>query len=153
MGEWSEDIITVECAGSLDGLFRERVRRTPDAPAYRSYDRASAGWRDASWREVAAQVARWQQALRAEGLPAGARVAVLLRNSLEWVVFDQAALAAGLVVVPLYTDDRPDNLSYVLQDSATSLVLLQDIGHWRRLGSALAELPDLKRIVVLGASA
>ncbi|HKJ08702.1 MAG TPA: long-chain fatty acid--CoA ligase [Gammaproteobacteria bacterium] len=151
MGEWSEDIITVEGAGTLDGLFRERVRRSPDAPAYRSYDAVSGAWRDSSWREVAEQVARWQAALLAEGLPPGARVAVLLRNSLEWVLFDQAALAAALVVVPLYTEDRPDNVRHILQDSAASLVLLQDMGHWRRVQAAFADLPALKRIVVLGA--
>ena len=30
-------------------------------------------------------------------------------------MFDQAALSLGLVTVPLYTDDRPDNIAYILK--------------------------------------
>ena len=37
----------------------------------------------------------------------------MLRNSPEWVTFDQAALGLGLVVVPLYTQDRADNVAYI----------------------------------------
>ncbi|HKK14340.1 MAG TPA: AMP-binding protein, partial [Gammaproteobacteria bacterium] len=149
MGEWSEDIITVEGAGTLDGLFRERVRRTPDAVAYRHFDRTAGQWRDTTWRALAARVERWRAALAGEGLPGGARVAVSLRNGVDWVSFDQAALAAGLVVVPLYTDDRPDNVAYCLRDSAASVLLLQDAAHWRRLRPALDALADLGRILLL----
>ena len=35
------DIIPVEVAGTLDDLFRERVRRSPEGVAYRDYDRSS----------------------------------------------------------------------------------------------------------------
>jgi long-chain acyl-CoA synthetase len=65
-------------------------------------------------------VARWRDALRAEGLKSGDRVAILLRNCPEWVIFDQAALSLGMVTVPLYTDDRADNAAYILQDAASS---------------------------------
>lgn len=35
----------------------------------------------------------------------------MARNSLHWVVFDQAAPGLDLVVVPLYTVDRPENIA------------------------------------------
>ena len=35
MTQWTEDIISAEIAGTLDGLLYQRVRRTPDAVAYR----------------------------------------------------------------------------------------------------------------------
>jgi long-chain acyl-CoA synthetase len=43
-------------------------------------------------------------------LDPGDRVAILLANAVEWVCFEQAALALGLVVVPLYPWDSPENL-------------------------------------------
>jgi long-chain acyl-CoA synthetase len=149
MTEWSEDIIPAEQAGTLDGLFFERVRRTPEGVAYRSYDTGAGDWLETRWREMAEEVSRWEQAIEGEGLKAGERVAVLLRNGEEWVAFDQAALAAGLVVVPLYTDDRPDNIAYILKDSATRVLLIQDIGRWRRLAPALKGNDHLKRVLVL----
>jgi len=114
MQDLQEDLINVETAVTLDGLFHERVRRSPEATAYRYFDKASRGWRDCSWRETAARAARWQVAIAADGLEAGERVAIQLRNSIDWVCFDQAALAEGLVTVPLYTEDRPDNTTRFL---------------------------------------
>ena len=79
-------------------------------------------------------------------------MAVHLRNSKEWVYFDQAALACGLVIVPLYTDDRPDNIAYILSDSAVKLLLVNDAGVWKRLAPALAGQEDLQRVLILNPS-
>ena len=149
MTDWQEDLITVEAAGTLDGLFAERVHRSPDALAYRNFDKTGNCWRDFSWRDVAGHVARWQAALAEEGFESGERVAIRLRNSLEWVCFDQAALAEGLVTVPLYTDDRPDNIAYILDDAAVSLLLLQSLPQWQKLKTALAGNTTLQRVLIL----
>ena len=149
MALMTEDIISTENAGTLDGLLYQRMQRTPDITAYRSFDAEARVWRDTSWGEVGAEVARWREALAAEDVLPGDRVAVHLRNSKEWVFFDQAALACGLVTVPLYTDDRPDNVAYIMTDSAVKVLLVQDIGHWKRLAPALAGQEDLKRVLIL----
>jgi long-chain acyl-CoA synthetase len=148
MAQWTQDSIPLEAAATLDGLFRERVRRTPQAVAYRSFDKAGNAWLDFTWAHMAEQVARWQAAFARENLQAGDRVAVLLRNSPQWVGFDQAALASGLVVVPLYTDDRPDNVAYILEDCAARLLLVQDFAHWKRLQASVLALPGLQRVLI-----
>jgi len=147
--QWNEDLISVESARTLDGLLVQRIKRSPDGLAYRSYDRASSSWVDLTWNDVGRQVVRWQDALAEEDLQPGDRVAVLLRNCPEWVYFDQASLGLGLVVVPLYTDDRADNVAYILADAAVKLLLVQDSGRWRRLAPALKEHKHLHRVVVL----
>jgi long-chain acyl-CoA synthetase len=150
MALMTEDIITTEQAGTLDGLLYQRIQRTPDTMAYRSFDPEARIWRDTSWCEVGSQVARWRAALATEeGLLPGDRVAVHLRNSKEWVFFDQAALGCGLVTVPLYTDDRPDTVAYIMTDSAVKVLLVQDVGHWKRLAPALAGQEDLQRVLIL----
>ncbi|MCU7922912.1 MAG: long-chain fatty acid--CoA ligase [Candidatus Thiodiazotropha sp. (ex Dulcina madagascariensis)] len=147
--KWSEDLIPLERAGTLDGLFFQRVRRTPDALAYRHYHRLDKQWHELTWADMERQVSRWRQALSGEDLEPGDRVAILLRNSPEWVMFDQAALSLGLVVVPLYTDDRADAIAYILRDAAVKLLLVQDTGRWNRMAEAVEELPQLQRVVVL----
>ena len=148
----TEDIISTEIAGTLDGLMVERVRRTPDITAYRSFDADTKTWRDTSWGDVGQEISRWHAAMEAEQLLPGDRVAVHLHNSKEWVYFDQAALACGLVIVPLYTDDRPDNIAYILSDSAVKLLLVRDAAIWKRLAPALTGLEDLQRVLILHAS-
>jgi long-chain acyl-CoA synthetase len=150
VGQWNEDLISVEQARTLDGLFYQRVKRTPNGIAYRNFDRDKKQWYELTWRDMERQVARWRQALASEGLQTGDRVAILLRNSPEWVMFDQAALSLGLAVVPLYTDDRADAIAYILKDAAVKLLLVQDTGRWKRMRGALQELPALQRVVVLG---
>jgi len=149
MSELQEDLINVETAGTLDGLFFERVRRTPEATAYRYFDKAARDWRDISWREMANRVARWRAAIAAEGLEAGERAAIQLRNGISWVCFDQAVLAEGLVSVPLYTEDRPDNIAYILRDAAVRLLLVQSLGQWQKLEPALRDNEILARVLIM----
>ena len=111
--------------GTLCGLFRARVAATPDQVAYRQFDETRDTWVSFTWAQVAAEVARWQAALVKEGLVPGDRVAVMLKNSVEWVIFDQAALALGLVTVPLYLDDRPESAAYILNHSGARLLLVE----------------------------
>ena len=145
---WTKDTISEAQAQTLYGLFCERVRRTPEDLAYQQFDRCTGLWQRFTWRALAAQVARWQEALVREGLQSGERVAVSLRNGVDWVAFDQAALGLGLVVVPLYADDRPDNVAYILEDVGASLLLVQDGLRWRRLEQACYDVSAVRRVVV-----
>jgi len=119
-------MISLHEARTLDGLFRARVRRTPEAEAYRFYSKRSKQWQTMSWQQMATEVERWQAALDEEGLEPGERVAVMMDNCIYWLILDQAALALGLVLVPLYANDRPENLAYVLEDSGAKLLLIKE---------------------------
>lgn len=143
------DLIPSDLAVTLDGLFQERVRRSPDKTAYRYFDDHLCEWRELSWREMEQDIARWQAAMLHEGLQAGDRVAIMLKNSPQWVVFDQAALGLGLVTVPLYVADRPENVAHVLEDSGAKLLLIDNATHWHPLHEACTGLHTLQRIVTL----
>src|SRR5512139_607593 len=135
--------------GTLCGLFQARVAATPNQVAYRQFDEARNTWASFSWAQVAAEVARWQAALVKEGLAPGDRVAVMLRNRVEWVIFDQAALALGLVTVPLYPDDRPDNTAYILDHADAKLLLVEGRLQLKKLAEIAGSAHTLQRIVSL----
>jgi len=145
------DIIDPDTAGTLDGLFRARVAQTPDAVAYRHYDHAAGMWTDSTWGEIAAQVTRWQAGLRREPLHTGDRVAVMMANRPEWVIFEQAALGLGLVVVPLYCNDRADNVAYILENADVKLLLVEGAEQWERLKDARNTITATTRVVSLDA--
>ncbi len=145
----SEGFIRCAEAGTLSGLLVERLRRSPHGEAYRAYDKGNKAWYSLSWSQFSQQVARWQAALSKLGLKAGDRVALSLHNGPQWACFDQAALGLGLVVVPLYTDDRAENVAYILEQTASKLLLLHDEARWRRIAHALAEHDQLQHIVLL----
>ncbi|MFZ2541664.1 MAG: long-chain fatty acid--CoA ligase [Gallionella sp.] len=157
------DVISPEQAGTLHGLFVERVRRSPDKIAYRyfSSDITPASghesslklrfqqnaWRDITWREMQGEVARWQAAFAGLGLQRGDRVAIMLRNSPQWVMIDQAAMSLGLVVVPLYTVDRPDNIAYIIKDADVKVLLFENVEQWQALCTVRDQLGGVLRFV------
>ncbi len=144
--------LTPEKAGTLSGLFCERVAATPDKVAYRQFDAVTESWVATTWRQVADEVARWQAALVKEGLAPGDRVAVMLKNCVEWVIFDQAALGLGLVTVPLYLDDRPGNAAYIIDHAEVKLLLVEGKFQTKKVAEIAGSLKSLQRIVSLTAS-
>ena len=149
MAQLASHLIPVEAAVTLDGLFRERVKHTPDLIAYRAYNEQHNNWRDYTWAQIDHQVARWQAALEKDVIMPGDRVAVMLRNCPEWVTYDQAALGLGLVVVPLYTQDRPENVAYIIQDSGCKVLLIEGAEQWQALAEVKGQLGSLVRILTV----
>ena len=145
----ARDMIEITDASTLDGVFRMRVRRTPHATAYLQYNPASRTWDEYSWQDMAVDVARWQAALRTLNLRPGERVALMLGNCREWVIFDQAAIGLGLVTVPLYTSDRADNIDWVLTDSGCRVLLIGSPEQWQELQSIRPTLEQLDAILSL----
>jgi long-chain acyl-CoA synthetase len=143
----NKDIISLEEASNLAELFQVRVKRTPDKVAYRYFDSALEQWIDITWSQMADHVARWQEALRNEDFEPGDRVALMVNNCPEWVMFEQAAIGLGLVVVPLYTNDRAENIAYILDDANVKLLFLQNNDQWQMLKSTLEGRSHVRRIV------
>ena len=145
----TSDVISPETAVTLDGLFSERVRRSSQAVAYRDFDDTRNVWADYTWAQMERMVARWQAAFQREGLQPGDRVAIMLRNSPAWVTFDQAALGLGLVVVPLYTQDRPDNVAYIIQNCAAKVLLFDQPEQWAAFSDVTEQLSSVVRVLCM----
>jgi len=77
-----------------------------------------------------------QQSIESLELDTGDKVAILMRNCPEWVAIEHAALGLGLIVVPLYVDDRPDNAAYILQNADVKLLFVQDVTKWQQIKEA-----------------
>lgn len=144
------NIITPAQVGTLDGLFRTRIQRSPDLAAYSYFDKDKQQWQTLTWQQIGNLVGRWQASMQPARLQQGDRVAILLRNGPDWVAVEQAALGLGLVVVPLYLEDRPDNINYVLHDAGVRMLVVPDASYWEKIHSASAKpLEDLQLVVLL----
>ncbi|MEA3301823.1 MAG: long-chain fatty acid--CoA ligase [Pseudomonadota bacterium] len=141
--------IDTDSVNSLAGLFSKRAALSADETAFVQYDAATGKWIDYSWSQTMADAARWQRAMQQSGLQKGDRVAVMLRNCREWVLFDQAALGLGLVTVPIYTNDRAGNIAWLLKDAGVRLLLIEGEEEWRELKSIEEELAQLDAVITL----
>jgi long-chain acyl-CoA synthetase len=62
---------------------------------------------------------------------------------------DQAAQSLGLVVVPLYTTDSPENIAYILGHCGARLLLVGEVDRWHSLVALRERFPMLRRILCL----
>ena len=129
---------------NLYSLFLERLRVSGDQCAYLQWHKESSTWQEHTWQDIAKHIGRMQHSFRAENLQAGDRVAIMLANGVDWVVFDQAALGCGLITVPLYNHDNAGNVAHILKDSGAKL-LFSDATRIENL--VLDDLPELQRVV------
>ncbi len=84
----------------------------------------SGQWTTYTWREADELARRVAAALKAQGLQAGDKVAILGKNSAEWVICDFAIAMAGMVSVPIYATAGVDTIEYVLEHSEAKLLFV-----------------------------
>jgi long-chain acyl-CoA synthetase len=74
-------------------------------------------------------------------LKKGDRCGLLAANSIRWVALDLAAMAEGLIVVPLYFRQSAVELVAMMKDSTPALVCCGDVALRSGIQSAWAEAP------------
>ncbi len=74
--------------------------------------------------------------LSAAGLRKGDRCALLSANSINWVALDLAAMAEGIIVVPLYARQAPSELAAMIRDCQPAMVCCGDADLERNLLAA-----------------
>src|ERR1700736_233541 len=128
-------------ASNLADYFAQHLA-APGKVLYRHF--ASDGWADVTVAEVAALAGRWQQAFKSLGLGAGARIGICVKNGVDWVALDLAALGLGLVVVPLYVDDNADNISWCAGNAEVQLLVVESTHIAQALEDTRASLPPAR---------
>ncbi|MGE0597452.1 MAG: class I adenylate-forming enzyme family protein [Hyphomonadaceae bacterium] len=98
----------------------------------------------AQFRNAAATMAH---RLIADGVKPGDRVAIVMRNLPEWPVAFWGAVLAGAIVTPLNAWWTGGELEYGMQDSGSS-ILIVDIERYERMRDHLAACPGLRKIYV-----
>lgn len=114
---------------SIAGLFSQQAARTPDRIALESEQRTI------SYRELHARTTRLADALRAQGLQRGDRVAVLAENRSEYVELEMAAAKLGIILACQNWRQSDEELEYCIR-----LVSPKMLVHSRRHGEAATRI-------------
>lgn len=142
-----ERIRDLDVLSTIPEMLALQVEKRPDAVGWKSWDPVKKSWRDWTFRQGYDEVQRWRHAFAGLGLTRGTRVAMLLPNCIEAVLFDQAALANALTPVPLHAIDTPKSSAYILNDSGAEVLVTNKKLKWRLVREA-TELPNLKLVVI-----
>src|SRR3954449_1656629 len=121
------------------GLAAERYGEQPAARFKRDGE-----WQDISYREFAQAVSELARGLIDLGLQPGERVALLCTTRVEWSLIDFAITSAGGVVVPIYPTNSPDECAWVIGDSESRFVVVEDEAQGAKVAAVRDRLPELE---------
>jgi long-chain acyl-CoA synthetase len=97
-------------------------------------------------KELLQRISTARAFLAAQGVGKGDRCALLAPNSINWVALDLAAMASGIIVVPLYARQSPVELVAMMRDAQPALVCCGDAALRDAVRNAW---PDAPRTVLL----
>ena len=115
----------------------------PRAQMYRT----ARGWEAISSAELLRRVAGLSKALRELGVKAGDRVGLFAPNCPEWHVADFAIQGLGAVNVPVYFNESPDRMIYILNDSGAQIVITVGDSQARKLAESRAKLAEVRHVI------
>jgi long-chain acyl-CoA synthetase len=118
-----------------------------DNPAVRYKDGDK--WVDRSFNEVVEIVRPLALGLAELGIQKGDRVSILGNTRPEWTYFDYAALSIGATVVPIYQTNSPEECRYVLENSDSKVVVVEDEEQLAKVREVRDQLPQLEQIVLM----
>jgi len=102
-----------------------------------------------TYAQLVARIRHVASGLIRAGFKAGDRIALLMENRPEWAVIDYAILSIGAVTVPLYCSYRPQDMSYVLNDSGAVAIVTSGGKLLRDLLIAAESCSHLKHVYAI----
>ena len=127
--------------------FNKRVELTPEKTAYLEFDHQTQEWQHYSWSNVRSLAASIQAWLLSLNVNKGERIALMIPNGTLWVAIDQAAAGLGIITVPLYPNDREDNVQYILEKTDCRILFINSPEQYEYCKEFVHEIESLKRIV------
>ena len=148
-GVSSEEIMAAGGSRTVPQAFLQTAAERGDAVALR-WRIDDDTWGEWTWTEYAERVARAAAGLKAQGVVAGDRIVLMLRNIPEFHVLDLAAAFCGATSVSIYNSSSPDQIRYLVGHCEATLGIVEDAGYLARFLEVRDELPSLRTLVVLG---
>jgi long-chain acyl-CoA synthetase len=87
------------------------------------------------------------------GLSRGDRVAILSTTRLEWCLADIGSILCGIVTVPIYPSNLPDQVEYILAHSRARAVFVEDEPQYNKVAGVRSRLPHLSIVVKMTGAA
>jgi len=132
--------------GTLPSHFLTAVeeRPSPRAQMFRSPN----GWESIPSQEFLRRVAGLANAFVELGVKTGDRVGLFAPNCPEWHTADFAISGSGGVTVPIYFNESPDRMAYILNHSGTQILFISGAKQLKRFLAARDLVKDVQQVIV-----
>ena len=137
-------VLTV--ADTIARSFVLAVEKRGDRPAIRA--KKFGIWQPTSWRQWLQISKDIAYALHATGFRPGDVASILANAVPEWVYADMGILCAGGVSSGIYPTDSAVQVEYLINDSRTRVIFVEDEEQLDKVLSCRSRCPTLEKIVV-----
>ena len=134
---------------NIPELFINQANKNNDKVAVEYRLRRNEPYRSISWTHLSTIVQEVAYGLIELGVKKGDNVAILSGTRYEWSICDLAILSIGAVVVPIYPTLPEQSVNYILNDSMSEIVILEDKGQLQKIRSQWNDLPLVRYAVVI----
>ena len=134
---------------NLVDLFEQSVAKYGNNRLFGTKNPASGKYEWSTYRQVADRVNNLRGALKQLGLSKGDSVGVILHNCQEWFICEQAVHGLGGVFVPMYLQEMPKVIEYIVKDAAVKFLFVAHAGVYEKIKDFKNSIPGLQDIFVI----
>src|SRR5580704_3658271 len=136
--------------GTLPSRFLNAIDSRPNSRA-QMFRHADSTWESISSAELLRRVAGLSMALVELGVKPGDRVALFAANRPEWHTADFAINGSGGVTVPIYFNESPDRMTFILKHSGAQVLFVAGAAQLEKFMKVRDKLKDVQQVIVSGA--
>ncbi len=134
---------------NLVDLFEGSAVKWADRPAIGQKNPATKQYEWTTYRQLAGRINNLRGALKKLGLQKGETVGVILSNSLEWFIIENATHGLGGRFIPMYEKELSKKWQYMIRDSAVKFLFVRNQAILDKVQGFTAECPELKEIFIV----
>jgi len=152
MNEYASPVLVEPATtGNLSDITVANAEQAPDKVIFGR--RSGDGWADVTCQQFATEVTALAKGLVEAGISPGDRVGLMCKTRYEWTLVDFAIWHVGAVTVPIYETSSPEQVQWILSDSAATGCFVETAEHEAALADSRGDLPALKQSWVIDSGA
>ena len=130
-------------------LFEGTAAKWADRPAIGQKDPSTKQYVWLTYRQLAERINNLRGALKKLGLQKGETVGVILSNSIEWFVLENATHGLGGRFIPMYEKELTKKWQYMIRDSEVKFLFVRNQAILEKVKDFTADCPELKEIFLV----
>lgn len=133
---------------TLPDAYWQRVQASSEHRAF--LVKRNGQYQPVTWAQVHQQVVACYRSLKSLGIGKGDKVVIYSQTRPEWSIADFAILNGGAVTVPIYHSSTPEDIAFILENSETKAVFVEEIALASKLEDAFKTLGRRLPVIAFG---
>jgi len=131
---------------TINEVFKNRAEKYKQRLAVEK--KLNGKWEKVTWKDYYDRARSVGLGLYSLGIKKKDMVSILSENRLEWLFTDMGALGLGAVVVPIYTTLVAEEVKYIVENSESKVLFVENKMQLEKALSFIDDLESLEKIVV-----